>query len=202
MNTDDIKSEEKDVKDILPKIWQKQNELVVKYKEIEKIERVPVNLNLMEDQILIKDFKQRITEELAESYEAYLQNHMNHFYEEIIDALHFAVELNILCNVKPEDFTSIDGLKSTNLLFRKRQSLTTQLWEITYRYGLVCNSLKMKPWKQTHVLTDKKKFRKLVIHAFESVLQLMLNIELSGDDIYNWYFKKNAVNNFRIRSKY
>ena len=95
MNIEDVESNEKDVKNPMQKIFDKQLELVDKYKEIEKLPDWPLNLDLYEHQKIIKDFKQRGMEEVAEAIEAFRFEHAEHFKEELIDGLHFFVELNI-----------------------------------------------------------------------------------------------------------
>jgi len=187
MNIKNIESKQKNVKDVLGKVWEKQAELVGKYKEIENIKHLPLDLDLAEDQILIKDFKQRILEELAEAYEAFIQKDMEHFYEEIIDVLHFAVELNILCDLKSKDFEVIDGASGCKDLIECNELMELELWNICYRYGLLSNSLKNKPWKQSQILTDRKKFYELLKKAFRDFIVFMLRIGLSADDIFNYY---------------
>ena len=64
------------------------------------------------------------------------------------------------------------------------------------------NCLKNKPWKQTHMLTDEPKFKNYIIKAFLGIIGIYIDNEYSEKDMYNLYFKKNAVNQFRQRSKY
>ena len=52
------------------------------------------------------------------------------------------------------------------------------------------------------MLTDRDKFTKYIKLAFNSLIQLFLIQDKTDKDIYNYYFKKNKVNQFRIRSKY
>lgn len=64
------------------------------------------------------------------------------------------------------------------------------------------NTLKNKPWKQTHMRTDESKFRALIIEGFIKLLEFLVFAGLDEDSIYYLYFKKNQVNQFRIKSKY
>ena len=64
------------------------------------------------------------------------------------------------------------------------------------------NCLKNKKWKKTQVLTDIKSFDKCVRVFFNSVLQMLIDENLSELDIYNLYFKKSEVNKFRQKSNY
>ena len=111
MNIQDIKTEEIKVpeqqKDIMPQILLAQRDLMVKYQEIEGMPDWPIPFQDKQSQRWIKDFLWRITEEISEAMEALysmdvfgeeklIHQHITHFFEEISDAIHFAVELLIL----------------------------------------------------------------------------------------------------------
>lgn len=200
MNIEDVKSDEKDVENVDKKIFMKQLELVKKYKEIEKLPDWPLNLNLYEHQIIIKDFKQRGMEEIAEAYEAYDAGDIEHFKEELIDALHFLVELNILVGKDFNFFTRFKNKKRPKPV--PKAALMYRIGLISVSYGLVCNCLKNKPWKQTQMQTDEKKFYTALKRAYLVFQRLFYAIGMDRDDIYNYYFRKHKVNEFRIDSKY
>lgn len=67
------------------------------------------------------------------------------------------------------------------------------------------NTLKNKPWKQTHVLTDITHFDEELMDALHFFLRLFL-IRYGPRDaakaVYRMYFKKSEVNKFRQESKY
>lgn len=116
MNITDVETQEVNG-DRLRAIFARQQELVVKYQEIEGMPEYPFSPHSRIGQKFFKDFAWRMTEELVEAVEAF-QNasdseddtelqakHMMHFEEEIIDALHFLVENLILAGITPDDFT-------------------------------------------------------------------------------------------------
>ena len=201
MNINHVKLEyEENVKDVIPKIFSKQTELLVKYQDIEKLPNWPIDIDAMESQTIIKDFKQRILEELAEAFEAYVAKDEDHFFEELMDALHFATELMILIGIDSKEVFQIDGLNPSKLPNGWRYDI--RLWDITYIYGLGMNCLKNKPWKQSQVLTDKPLFHKYMLEGYKKLLTFLLEAGMSSDLMYNYYCKKNEVNKFRQRSKY
>ncbi len=265
----------------LEKIFELQKILLDHYTAIEKLPKYPIDIDSKINQVLIKDFISRITEELAEGFESYeemvegwesnlqfLKNteeqedlipHLQNFNEEIADALHFMVELFIYCNIGPDDIaqyytrllqdlnlydafyfkTDILGttmqyarhcniqrnlyntaefnspkvisdkdLKDEFLRGGRKISTTIadehkkQLWDITYHFNLARNMLKNKAWKQTQVMTDQKRFQYQLMEGFLHFFRYLDFIGMDSDSIFTIYFKKNLINQFRIKSKY
>lgn len=81
-------------------------------------------------------------------------------------------------------------------------SLKIYFWDITYYLNIARNCLKNKPWKQSQMLTDSRKFLNLLLHAFVLFLGTCSIMGLSSDNLYRNYFKKNRINKFRQESKY
>jgi len=182
----------------------RQHELVEKYKEIEGMPDLPMDINTKETQIWIKDFLWRVTEELMEAYEALLKGNIDHYLEELSDALHFYIELYILLDYKPyymNDNFLIGAVKAVKDF--KRDNKKGRIFEIIYRLGLVGNLLRNKKWKQTQVFVDYKRVTEQVDYGFIELIGLF--IESGIEDKYgllNLYYKKFQVNQFRQRSKY
>ena len=200
MNIEDVEYvNQTNVVDPMKMIFAKQQELVEKYKEIEKMPSWPLNLDVPDHQKIIKDFKQRGMEEVAEAIEGFRNEEIEHFREELIDGLHFFVELNILSGKKWDSFSYYKHKTRTNVGL---QTLYYNTGVLTEKYGLVMNTLKCKPWKQTHMPTDQIKFQKKLKEAFEFYIKFLHICGMTYDDIYNYYMRKHAVNQFRIRSNY
>ena len=68
--------------------------------------------------------------------------------------------------------------------------------------AICCNYLKNKPWKCTHMLTDKERFKDAVAMVWLHFANLAAVAGLTPADIYQLYFRKKQVNDFRIRSWY
>jgi hypothetical protein len=196
--------------DILKTIWDLQKDLLEKYIKIEALLPYPLNLDVKKNQNLIKDFISRIVEELAESHEHYLEGREELEKEELADTLHFFMEL--LIYVYP-DYPSlvksipvsipnghpINNLRKYNL-GAEYTDMVSALWYTVYHLNLARNALRNKPWKQTEVVTNKD--------LFYYHLMLALSIFFSSvwtdspKKIYEFYYRKNIVNHFRIQSKY
>lgn len=196
MNITDIDKPTEIPEDIMGAIFQKQLELTIKYIPIEEknglllTPDIPVNINCNKGQARIKAFAWYATEELVEAVDA--KEDPTHYHEELIDAFHFMVELAILSGYKP------------NLIeyYYDNAQLTDHPYSIIHQIGMAAHKLKCKSWKQTHQLTDIARFYKNLDDMFFAFFGLMENEKLDAIDVYCLYFKKNAVNAFRQRSKY
>jgi len=104
--------------DKLDAIFRRQKELLEKFHEIEDSHgllpdrNVPVNLETHQGQAVIKSRAWNVTEELAEAMNE-LKNRpwkqktypvdLDKYYEEIVDAFHFFIELCILSGLSAQD---------------------------------------------------------------------------------------------------
>lgn len=226
MNINDFNNPTGEVIDKFEAIFARQRELMEKYHHIEvasgllQTEDCPVNLHSKEGQARLKDFSWRVTEELAEAMESYRAGDIEHFHEELVDALHFLVEQHILSGLSPQDYISdilgapreMDSKCSMDILWAEVSSQDIEiehLKRVDYMMmtlietiGLAMNCLKNKPWKQSHILTDISKFKELMVVAMYRYILLMKGLGLSAEDVYNLYFRKSEVNKFRQRSNY
>ena len=162
----------------------------------------PFDFDNANHQIWIKDVLWRVVEELAESYEAFLDKDIIHTLEELADALHFATELMILTNIEPfkwdiRDIIQLEGEEDAGALTVERV-----YFNACYYAGLVGNTLKNKKWKQSQMPTDKKKFIGLSNMMYRKVLCCFFVHKKWDRDIYEYYLKKIEVNKFRQRTNY
>ena len=81
-------------------------------------------------------------------------------------------------------------------------NLKCYFWDIVHYLNLARNCLKNKPWKQSQMLTDSAKFRDYLIKSFILFLGTCYSMNLSSDNLYRNYFKKNKINLFRQKSHY
>lgn len=187
MNVKDVNNVEEVPADIIKAIFTRQTELMHKYKEIEKLPEWPLEIDDKKAQVILKDFMWRFTEEICEALEAEALGHMDHYYEELIDALHFITELLILSGIEVYPIPENHKIDS---------------WDIPLvLVGLAGNCLKNKAWKQTPQLTDKEKYKAILQKAYHDYIGF-LQKTLTREEIYNYYFKKSEVNKFRQRSQY
>lgn len=201
MNIEDIKSiPDLKPEEYLPAIFNRQKELMKKYKEIEGMPDWPFDLDSAEHQIWIKDFLWRVVEEIAESYEAHEKKDKLHRAEELADALHFMVELMIVTNIEPKSWNLNSYLYGGRGI---AVGFTIQTYfKVCYLAGLVGNTLKNKKWKQTQMSTDIKKFSTLLNEMFLALLNCFFSTGQWDKEIYELYFKKSEVNIFRQKTNY
>lgn len=193
VNISDMETEHEVPVNVMEGIFAKQMDLAMKYKDIEGmgdlLDTTPDNINTAKGQKWIKDFAWRVTEEIAEALEAKPIS-KEHYLEEITDALHFLTELTIIAGY---DAAIVDVM----FPHENKNEMHT-----VYFLGVMCNTLKNKPWKQTQMLTDRPKFEKHLRSAWRELLGIFYANGFSLEDVYIIYMKKHGVNQFRIRSKY
>mgnify|MGYP003575868748 CR=1 FL=1 len=229
MNIHDVGKVEYPTTCWLTAIFQRQRELMEKYHPIEKAngllqtEMFPLNLHDRFCQQRIKDFCWRVTEEIAEASECFKEldfytedwatsDKLDHYREELMDALHFLTELSILIGLGPEDVCPIENGKPTarlhNLLEHVHVGVATVedlfigAFETIMELGIAANCLKNKPWKQTHQLTDEIYFKAQIIRVWKKFFKLLFDIEFTPEMVYDMYIRKSEVNKFRQRSNY
>ena len=206
--------------DMLEVIFNRQKELMEKYHDIEsrsglvQTEDCPVNLDDKKGQARIKDFSWRVMEELGEALDAV--NDEDHHVEELIDGLHFLTELTILSGMTEEEVVSGLGCCSENSdklcvlscesSFKEKfgvEDITLEENVIIFvrEIGMMCNCLKNKPWKQSHMKTDRAAFYSRLQNVWVSYLHL-LRYKMPVEGIVEVYLKKSQVNKFRQRSNY
>jgi len=226
VNVYDYYDESREIEgDMLEAMFLRQRELMEKYHHIEKDngllldEEVPVDIHDKFGQARIKDFAWRTTEELGEALEGFEGNdgfNETHFREEISDALHFLIELSILAGLGPEDLHKDLPSNVSDNLFKLYQIANSPLKgdysfyekahirvaKFVKSLGVTCNTLKNKPWKKTHMLTDVNKFYKNLKLTWIDFIRLCAEVEISPKELVAMYFGKSEVNKFRQRSDY
>lgn len=199
----------------LEAIFERQAALMVKYHPIEERNGLlqtpdcPVNIHDSKGQARLKDFAWRITEEITEATEARdVLDHFEHYLEEMIDALHFLVEQQILAGLSPKSYRP-EGLKTDLLDYLMGYGnlyvisfIPVTEYHIIERVGLAMNCLKNKPWKQSQMMTDEDKFYGYMKESLLMLLAVLVRAGLTAKEVYGLYFRKNEVNKFRQRSNY
>lgn len=138
MNINDFKDVKLPEGDLLKLIFDRQKELAEKYHEIESRNEgreVPkigeLDINSYAGQRRLKDFAWRVTEEIAEAmltlklrpWKSTPQlTDIDHYVEELIDALHFFVELLMLSGLDAEMTAKLYLQKNEVNKFRQRSN--------------------------------------------------------------------------------
>lgn len=76
------------------------------------------------------------------------------------------------------------------------------LWDVTYHLNIARNFLKNKPWKQSQMMTDEIRFQAEIVKGFIKMMGAFSLIDITSENLFHIYFKKNRANAFRIRSNY
>jgi len=193
--------------DLLGSIFSYQHELAIKYIPIEQknglclYDQIPADIDNAKAQARIKDMSWRAVEEVAEAYEAYENGEEVHFLEELADALHFLIEKYLLCGFQPKH-TLEWYFKMVGTGIPNTDRMDSYVGQFCVACGLTCNCLKNKPWKQSQILTDTEKFKKLLEAEFGQFIILCSRAGFNPTTLYDMYMRKNQVNQFRQRSNY
>ena len=202
MNITHAKKEEIN-KEPLQAMFERQKELMNKYHDIElksgllQTEDCPVNLDDKRGQSRIKDFSWRITEELGEAFDANDKNQKDHLLEELIDGLHFLIEMTILTGYDISNKTLHDYYNKSD-----KEDPKDVLYLFIRDLGMMCNCLKNKPWKQTQMKTDKNNFYYQLNKVWEEYILIIKSFNIKEEEIIDIYLRKSQVNKFRQRSNY
>ena len=75
-------------------------------------------------------------------------------------------------------------------------------WEITYHLSVARNYLKNKPWKQTGVMTDERRYQEEIVIGFIEYMGYLKYCGFTAESIHVLFFKKHMVNKLRQKSQY
>lgn len=84
----------------------------------------------------------------------------------------------------------------------KYRSFKPMMWDVTYHLNIARNFLKNKPWKQSQMMTNEQQYQESLVKAFISMMGLFYMMGIDDENLFFLYFKKNMVNQFRIKSNY
>jgi len=214
MNIKDIASETQEDTNILEKMFQHQEQLMRKYHVIESQNgfrvptKVPLNLDIAADQSILKDFAWRVMEEIGEAIEAAeIHEDKDHCFEEMADGLHFLIEMSILCGFTPIDLKptlvpSDDILLALFHISAPAPTVADSLYNVVKYLGTMMNCLKNKPWKTTHMFTDKFVLKEKWVSVWDSYIGVCKTMGMTHEILVDMYFRKYRVNEFRQRTSY
>lgn len=130
----------------LEKMFEIRKELQALYIEKEKLPDYPVDINTKASQILLRDFLYRITEEVSEVYEKYMEmvmaasvNDLSHIHtqliaynEELADVHNFMMQLLLYAHITPDSMYSyysreLHNLNLYDIFFYEKDILRT-IW--------------------------------------------------------------------------
>lgn len=193
MNTQDFKPFTKS----WGEIYALQGELQLIYRPYFKERIANFDINTLEDQELFKKLCWQIVEELAEAKEA-IEEELDdeHFYEELIDAFNFTLELYQLYGMTPSfDWTLPKWAKDL-------EDFAGDLLTLIGHIGMTANCLKNREWRQSQYLVDLVVFEDRLKGIWTSFVIMFEHLGLSENRVKELWSLKYQVNLFRIKSKY
>lgn len=212
--------------DRLLSIFRDQKTLMEKYHPIEEANGllitpdVPIDLNCRFGQARLKDMAWRMTEELGEACHALSQGKQELVNEELVDALHFLVELTILADSHPVSLVYVPGeilppgVDLLDCIFEKCKTPFVKLPDRTYEsvslacmkliqnMAMTCNLLKNRPWKQTYRETDWFAFMERLVQIWDAYIGLCKQAGIDAPLLHILYVSKAKVNRMRQESGY
>jgi len=181
-------------------ILRHQSELMAQFRGIEKkngfhFPTPPVDPDGFANQAELRRLAWCIQEELCEAADAMsLPEWRSAVQKELIDALHFIAEFLLTLGYWPDDLPPEDSRSPDVSL----NGPTPNLFNTMIDLGMVVNSLKNKPWKQTDRPTDIVVFRRKLARFVRGFIRTCYSLGMSDNDIHLVYFGKAAENQNRI----
>lgn len=148
-------------------------------------------------QLRIKESAYRLQEELAEVIEAVRDGNQDNVEEELVDCLHFLLELSLLANLEiPQSETSM------SLLFDIPLPGKFDVTDLIYTIGMAMQCLKNKPWKRTTKDVNIEEFHIRVAGIWVAFGELCGAAGMNAEKMYEGYFAKHAINEQRQHNGY
>lgn len=159
-----------------------------------------LNVDEPETQKVIREYAGWIMEELAEAINERCRDRQtshDRYCEELVDGLHFIIELAIVVGYSPEQ------LLSEHLHSDAKHDLLTEAYELNwcsgcsfnglvtnfvYGLGMFTHCLKNKPWEQEFQKTDMPHLLSCFQEMFGDWLSIMSH-EMSANQIYSMFVK-------------
>ena len=199
----------------LKEVIEKQKEIMIAFEpDLEK--RIKeFDIDIPEDQILLKDFLlTRTVEELTEASIALKARHFEHFKEELVDSFNFLIEASILLfhyediPEKRKSLLSVDEsqegkfLDEPLLINTGIRNIREHIFDTIEAIGLCTNKLKLRPWRTSQYPVDLISFRECYKDIWNQFYLLLDYSGITMNSLLKVWSKKYQVNKFRIDSNY
>lgn len=199
----------------LKEVIEKQKEIMIAFEpDLEK--RIKeFDIDIPEDQILLKDFLlTRTVEELTEASIALKARHFEHFKEELVDSFNFLIEASILLfhyediPEKRKSLLSVDEsqegrfLDEPLLINTGIRNIREHIYDTIEAIGLCTNKLKLRPWRTSQYPVDLISFRECYKDIWNQFYLLLDYSGITLNSLLKVWSRKYQVNKFRIDSNY
>lgn len=199
----------------LKEVIEKQKEIMIAFEpDLEK--RIKeFDIDIPEDQILLKDFLlTRTVEELTEASIALKARHFEHFKEELVDSFNFLIEASIFLfhyediPEKRKSLLSVDEsqegkfLDEPLLINTGIRNIREHIYDTIEAIGLCTNKLKLRPWRTSQYPVDLISFRECYKDIWNQFYLLLDYSGITLNSLLKVWSRKYQVNKFRIDSNY
>lgn len=198
----------------LKEVIEKQKEIMIAFEpDLEK--RIKeFDIDIPEDQILLKDFLlTRTVEELTEASIALKARHFEHFKEELVDSFNFLIEASILLfhyediPEKRKSLLSVDESQEGQflnqpLVHTSIKNIREHIYDTIEAIGLCTNKLKLRPWRTSQYPVDLISFRECYKDIWNQFYLLLDYSGITLNSLLKVWSRKYQVNKFRIESNY
>ena len=208
MNISDVKIDYSIIQmDLITEIFYRQRELMKLYKMPKKLD-----LDLPADQQILRSLAWCVIEEAAEAIDVCQRTkpiHKEHLGDEIADMTHFYIEFLILSGLDAGNlFRAMSSTNTPELIHHQNtygdqeSSLDSLFRSFTVEFALSVNILKNRFWRESNLKTDQEAFKKQLYRTIPLFFDFISRLGITIEELIDFYFRKNEVNLFRIRSKY
>lgn len=186
--------------DILSAIYRRQSELTGKFRAIELLNGFPhgyghLDVSTHQGQATLRRECWQIVEELAEASEAASTEDA---HVEIIDSLHFVIELALVLGINEAGFIAFAGGG-----FRNGEEGGDVSWiTFIYQLALWANQLKLRPWKRQAPVSDLHHLRYTYGKLVGLFFRKLASLGFSMEEIERLYMNKAVINDKRIADGY
>lgn len=196
-----------DIKDFdtLFKMAKDQFEAYEKLEGIENWSEYDFSIDCAEDQMKFKDMLQiRFIEELTEASIS-LPEPEEHFWEEIGDSLNFFLSAYVMLGV---DFNKLPSPEKYLKVGREKRKpmgiceFALSVYPLIEKVGWLCNLLKNRPWAQSNYLVSLQDFNERLEMVWWLFWSFLGDMDLSKEDVFEMFYRKYKVNEFRISTGY
>jgi hypothetical protein len=178
---------------------------------------LPLNRNVPKNQLIFKDLYQNMVEETSEFLELYYEldqkernKNSTAILDEVADISNFVHVMMALFREEVPDFSINEAQKeASNVGFNGEDYINMNhisasyiVANMVYNFGMVCNLLKNRPWKQNQYFVNRSTLYKRLDKSYNSYKLFLSALQIDRETFKNAIKRKSDVNKFRIKTNY
>lgn len=175
---------------------------------------IPFELNGRHDQEYFRLLAWRVNEELIEAVEVYYEcidteSYEGKFREEMVDSLHFLIELCLATGVSEGELVSgFEGHATEDYDYLGRaflhmgkcseETIPQRVAFVGYKLGLAMHCLRQRPWRTDDRPTNRSLFVARMYGTWSTYIAACIRSHISAEALYEAFFAKSKINDQRI----